>query len=306
MSETPFVETDLYGFLAPDFDSPDRIAVKFEDLPAKLPAQETIGPTRVYDARSVQAREQSEGTFSEADFFEEHGFVLLSHESEVQDWDIDPSQPEMDQEAARVYGPEAESLIRSRLLPGRKVEIQQGAPQRRGPGTATPFYAGAVHQDYGLRPEDFEESLEAFVAPEIVRGWRERFDQDDVAGFVLVNLWRPVSMQDPLMHMPLAVCEPRSVRVEDCVPLSLLEFSPTGRPTNQLALRRHPAQRWYYYPGMTGEEVLAFKNYQFFKDDSEAKVEACFHTAFEDPTAPAGVEERQSCEHRVSVFVLRD
>ena len=55
---------------------------------------------------------------------------------------------------------------------------------------------------------------------------------------------------------------------------------------------------------MTGNEVLAFKNFQFFKNDPDQNVEACFHAAFEDPGAPPEAAERQSCEHRVSVFFL--
>jgi hypothetical protein len=137
-------------------------------------------------------------------------------------------------------------------------------------------------------------------------GWRWRFDQDDVEGFLVIDLWRPAYCEGPLRHMPLAVCEPHSVRFADCVPLSLLDITPTGRTTSQLGMRLHPGQRWYYYPGMACDEVLAFKNYQYFKKDPEPKVEACFHVAFEELGAPADVEARQSCEHRVSVFFLKD
>ena len=163
-----------------------------------------------------------------------------------------------------------------------------------------------VHQDFAFGPDDYEEALRAFTTPEISGWWRQRFDRDDVVGFLTINLWRPVYLDGPLHHMPLAVCEPSSVRREDCVPLSLMGLTATGLPTKQLGLRRADGQRWYYYPRMTVDEVLAFKNFQFFKDDPPAGVEACFHSAFEEPGAPAGLPERQSCEHRVSVFVLAD
>jgi len=306
MPESPFVETNLFGFFGPDFAWESPVATTLEDLPVRLPAQDTIGLTRIYDARHLQAEAQAGGGYSEARFFDDFGFALLPHESEVEDWDIDPSIAEMDQDVVRLYHPECESLIRSRLLPGRRIELYQGAPMRRGPGTPNPFYAAGVHQDYGLLPYDYQESIEAFATPEIAQWWRHRFEQDDVEGFMVIDLWRPVYSDGPLLHMPLAVCEPHSVRVEDCVPLSLLEFSPTGRPTNQLGLRRQPDQRWYYYPGMTRSELLAFKNFQFLKNDADQSVEACFHAAFEDPGAPSDAKERQSCEHRVSVFLLAD
>ena len=305
MSETPFVEIQLYGFFGPDFVSDGRVVAKAEDLATKLPEPEAIGPVRIHDSRHLQSRAQAAGSFSEANFFEEHGFVLLPHESAVQDWELDPAEPEAKQDVVRTYQPEVEVLVRSRLLPGRKLEVYQGTPMRRGPRTPNPVYGAGVHQDYGLFPDDFAESLEAFATPEIARWWRRRFDQDDVEGFMMIDLWRPVYLEGPLTHMSLAVCEPHSVRGDDCVPVGLLELSPTGRPTNQLGLRANPSQRWYYYPGMTRNEVLAFKNYQFFKEDPEQQVEACFHAAFEDPRTPPDAAERQSCEHRVSVFFLK-
>ena len=122
----------------------------------------------------------------------------------------------------------------------------------------------------------------------------------------MINFWRPVYLDGPLQHTPLGFCEPHSVRVDDVVPMGLLDFTPTGRPTNQLALRHRPDhQRWHYYPGMTRHEVLAFKNFQCSKSNPEPAVEACFHSAFAEPGAPADAQQRQSCEHRVSVYLLR-
>ena len=63
----------------------------------------------------------------------------------------------------RTYLPEAEALVRSRLLPGRTIELFQGPPVRCGPGTVNPFYGAGVHQDYGLLPEDYADSLQAFA-----------------------------------------------------------------------------------------------------------------------------------------------
>ena len=306
MPETPHVETLLYGFFSPDFVSEERFLASLDDLAAKIPSPDSIAPTRIHDARHLQFDALRDASFSEARFFDEHGFVLLPHESAVENWDFDPSQPEAPQDAVRTYHPEAEALIRSRLLPGRKLEVYQGPPARRGPGTANPTYALGVHQDYGLSPDDYQESLLAFTTPEIARGWRQRFDMDDVEGFMVINLWRPVYCDGPLMRTPLAVCEPHSVRLDDCVPVGLLDFTPTGLPTNQLSMRPHPDQRWYYYPAMTNDEVIAFKNFEFFKDDRDLQVEACFHSAFEDPATPPDAAERQSCEHRVSIFFLKD
>jgi hypothetical protein len=52
--------------------------------------------------------------------------------------------------------------------------------------------------------------------------------------------------------------------------------------------------------------VLAFKLFECRKDDPEpTRFRSVLHTAFADPDTPAGAEERQSCEHRVGITVLR-
>jgi hypothetical protein len=58
---------------------------------------------------------------------------------------------------------------------------------------------------------------------------------------------------------------------------------------------------------MRADEVLAFKLFECRKDDpGPSHFRSVFHTAFEDPDAPSDAEERQSCEHRVGVVILRD
>ena len=201
--------------------------------------------------------------------------------------------------------PEIEALIRDRLLPGRKLEIRQGPYLvRRGPGSNP--YAQGVHQDHGLTPDDYMESLEAFSTPEYAQSWRAHYDQPDVAGYMVLNFWRTVYMDQPLQHMPLAICHPASVAPDDLVPAALVDFAPSGKNTNQLSLRYNPEHRWHYYPDMTTGEVLVFKIFEHFKEASEAGLKTVFHTAFAHPETPADAPERQSCEHRVGVFILKD
>ena len=57
---------------------------------------------------------------------------------------------------------------------------------------------------------------------------------------------------------------------------------------------------------MTTNELLALKLCEFWKDDPQAAPQNVFHSAFRDPFAPDGAEERQSCENRVGVLILRD
>lgn len=303
MAAAPFVESTLIGFFDSGFVAEGRVAVKVGEGAEGMLAPEATPPARIFDARHLQAEAQRQPSFSEAAFFAQHGFVLLPHESAVEDWDVDPATP--DNELSRIYPPEIEELVRTRLLPGRSLDVWQAPPARRGPGTPNPEYAEGVHQDFGLTPDDYQESIEVFTSPEIGRVWRERYDRDDVAGFLSIDFWRTAGMKGPLQHMPLAFSHPASVQVEDIVPVGLVDFAPGGRLTNQSGLRYDEGQRWYYYPQMIPNEVLVFKQFQFFKDDAEPQA-SCFHSAFELPDTPVDAEERQSSEQRVLVFFLRE
>jgi hypothetical protein len=57
---------------------------------------------------------------------------------------------------------------------------------------------------------------------------------------------------------------------------------------------------------MTANEVLVFKLFQLMRDEEPQPYRACFHSAVEDPTTPSDAPPRQSCEHRVSVMLLKD
>lgn len=304
MSGEPFVESQLLGFFDPAYVPSGRVTFAIGDAVEGILEPEAIPIARIHDARHLQAAAQVQASYSEAAFFEKHGFALLPHESAVKDWDTDTAVPE--NELARVYLPEIETLIRTRLLAGRKIDLWQAPPIRRGPGTANPEYAGGVHQDFGMTTDDYHQTLEAFAGPLASQTWRSRFEQDDVAGFMSINFWRTAGMRKPLQHMPLSFCHPDSVGVEDLIPVGLLGLTPTGEPTNQLGLRYTERQRWYYYPAMTPDEVLVFKQFQFSKDDPKPLVTSCFHSAFEHPDTPPEAEVRQSSEQRVLVFCLRD
>lgn len=294
------VTATLNGFIRRDVRPEGRLPIHL-DGPGDGPVPwDSTPPVLIRDGRPRLAEA------SEAELFHEHGFVLLPHASEVRDWDADAMTTPPDQnDIARFYLPEVEAMIRDRLLPGVDVQLlQTPGLLRRGPGTPAPFYAQGVHADHGVTADDYQESLEAFTTPEIGAGWRKGYDRPEVAGFMVINFWRPVYQQGPLRHLPLAVCDPASVAEDDLVPASLLGFTPTGKPTNQLSLRFADDHRWYFYPGMTNDEVLVFKIFETFKDGRRPGFQGCFHTAFADPTAPEDAPKRQSCEHRVGVFIL--
>lgn len=280
----------LNGFYPPEFASRERQRFAVGAPPPGFEA--SARPVEIGDARALQAAEG----LSEAEFFARHGFVLLPHASAVRDWDTD---------VAAVYLPEIERIVRERLLPGRRVEVQQ-VPSllRRGRDTPVPFYAEGVHSDGGLDADDYAHNIGAFSTTQYAAMWRARYDREDVAGVIWVDFWRPTNMAGPLEHMPLALCDPGSLDPDDLIRTALTGIAPEGRESHHLSLRFNAEQRWYYYPRMTVDELLAFKLAEFWKEP--APPGNCFHSAFRNPNAPADAEPRQSCEHRVGVLVLRD
>ncbi|MCY3884562.1 MAG: CmcJ/NvfI family oxidoreductase [Gammaproteobacteria bacterium] len=314
------VETHLNGYFCADYKSPGKTIIDFTNLE---PTEGVIPPVKstVYDARELQESENDFDSNFESSFFDKHGFVLLPHESQVSNWDSGAygqtdSIPVEDRNIAlatgeneieKYYMTEVEGLISTVLLPGKNLSIDQpNMLLRRGENTAHPYYGLGVHNDYGVTADDFQENMEAFSTPEAAERWRAQYEDENVREFMVINFWRPVHMSSPVEHMPLGVLDARSVNLEDLVSSGLKGFALTGKVTNQLSLRHNASQNWYYYPRMTVDEVLALKLFHIDKDVSDYRFGACYHSAFENPLAPKDAEVRQSCEHRVNVFVMRD
>ena len=314
----------LNGFFQPEFTSNEKVIIDITTpthtkgvyLPDSAPS---VG---VRDGRALQESEfDGSGDFYSR-FLKKHGFVLVPHQSKVENWDSGALPPtdgiqnignrhvEVDFDENEVetrYMQEVDDIIRNQLLPGQKLEIQQpNMLLRRGHNTANPFFGSVVHNDYGLTADDYEENTAAFASEEQGKVWRDRYECDDVRGYMVINFWRTVHMTQPLQHMPLAVLDASSVERDDIVSSGLRGFTVSGRVTNQLSLRFNEEQRWYYYPRMTTSEVLVLNLFECHKGDQSNKVYNSYHSAFEEPFPSGTVEERQSCEHRVNVFLLRD
>ncbi len=286
------VESVLYGFLPSDFGGEVAPCTTIGETPAPPYGQE-YPPVEIRNARELQADATSEGAF-----FAEHGFVLLPHATAVRDWDRD---------IGSVYLAEIETIIRDRLLRGRRIEVQQQASLlRRGRDTNTPFYAEGVHSDGPLTAETYALNVRAFAAGEAEAWWRKSYARDEVAGFMSIDFWRTTNMREPLRHMPLALCEPNSVDRKDILPSTMVGIAPNGATSHHLALRFNVGQQWYYYPEVTESELIAFKLNEFWKDNPGAPPQNVFHSAFRDPRTTDDAKKRQSCEHRVGVMVLRD
>ena len=266
--ETTHHPVPLHGYVPGHVIVPpgERLLIDMRQTWAAAP--QTPVEVEMHDARRLQA----ESGCSPADFFAQFSFVLLQHRTAMlePEW-ADPGA------VASVYAAEVKTLIDEQLrLDGVEVSTAGSVAIRRGPGADN--YGAGVHQDYGLTPDDYEANVAAFVAgtPYAAAGrqWRQKFAADGVRGFSMINFWRPVlPMRGPIEAMPLAVCDPRTVSSQDVVPSGLLGFTSTGEPTVDLRLKHSPAQRWCYYPRMTRDEVLVFKNFEYVKERGRGPVD---------------------------------
>ena len=314
------VEVGLNGYFQSDYEAPNKTIIDVTGqsiTPGFLPPM----TRKIGDARVLQESEDDGSPQFQRRFLNNHGFVLLEHCSLVENWDSGAFGPsdalqvgdrseirhESENEVKTKYLSEVDSLLRDTLFPNRQLYIQQpDMVLRRGKNTAHPFFGLGVHNDYGVSADDFQENLQSFSTPESGDEWRESFEREHVSEFMVINFWRTVHMSRPLEHMPLAVLDSSSIISQDLVSSGLQGFTHTGRITNQLSLKYNDDQSWYFYPNMTTDEVLVLKLFHIAKHDTQPRFGGCFHTAFENPSASPDAEERQSCEHRVYVYVLKD
>jgi len=236
------------------------------------------GNYRTHEVEIRDARKE----LSETDLDRE-GFALLHHESTVRGFYDDD-------QLRSTYHPELVDLVK-RATGARRVEVfddtrrSSSTSKQRQLGSRDP--ANIVHNDYthrsGVRRmEDFFGD-----SPDDARRLKQR-------RFAIVNAWRSIGA--PVVDHPLALCDARTMRDGDLVPVERRGEDRTGEL--QVALH-NPGQRWYYFPRMHRDEVLLFKTY-----DSAADGRTRFtpHSSCKDPRAPRDAPPRESLETRCLVF----
>lgn len=220
-----------------------------------------------------------------------HGFELRRHQTAVTDL-TDPGQLEA------VYVPEVCRLVQERL--GADQVLSRGWELRRSVDPAAHDAqppAGGVHVDYA--PEH--------VPGMVARAYARHFP--DGPGFrraVVTSTWRVFS--PPPQDWPLALCDSRTVAAEDGAPVTTyfvetLPEDPFG-PVDHLKpvgsswrIRHDAAHQWWYFPGMSRDEVLLIQ----LGDTDRDAARAAPHAAFADPTAHGAVP-RHSIELRTFAY----
>jgi hypothetical protein len=208
------------------------------------------------------------------------GFRFLRHDTKVVDFSDED-------EVRRVYYPEMEALVKAETGAKRVVVFDhtlRTANEDDRQARKLREVVQRVHNDY---TEWSAQQRVRDLLPEEAEALLTR-------RFAIVQVWRPI--RHPVETFPLAICDARSVAPDDLV---ISERRYPNRVGQTYAVTYNPDHRWYWFPLMRREEALVFKVYDSLQD-GRARFTA--HTAFDDPTAPAGARPRESIEIRTLAF----
>jgi hypothetical protein len=190
----------------------------------------------------------------------------------------------------RDYGQEMLPLIQ-KLTGAREVIAMQSSGVRYSPRAGKKRMTPAVwaHIDYDKDEIEVQlkDTLDYYGKP-----------VKPFSRYVLCQGWRPLSA--PPQDFPLALCDGRTVRTEDIIPMDYHMISGDKEVTYRTRGARYsPRHKWWYFPDMTPDEMIVFKGYDSANPDGMRTL----HVAFEDTTAVDPVP-RSSVESRY--FALFD
>jgi hypothetical protein len=152
-------------------------------------------------------------------------------------------------------------------------------PTPNGSGGA---YAAGIHSDMSAAVED------RFVR--IV---------PDERHFQSINIWRSTKPDELVTMMPLAICAMQSVDPGDVVFGDGQNTGNIEQYTKVVDQRiiHSPDQIWYYFPDMTYNEVLLFRQYDTRQEALNRRT--VFHTAVPDPNTSPDAPMRYTIEVRM-------
>jgi hypothetical protein len=267
----PFVIAEL-NYLAPTPGKPRTYALDPPPGEPKSTALPEPHDVPIFDARPI-AKDLS---------LDREGFALVRHPTVVKNFYDE-------REVRSVYYPAVEAFLRATLTADR-VLIFDHTVRKRAEGVAD------VRDGSPRQP-----ATRVHVDQTILSGRNRVLEHlPDEAGELLkgrvqvINLWRPI--RGPVLDAPLAMVDGRSIAPDDLIASDLIYPNRSGET---YSVKYNPAHRWYYVPRMTVDEALLLKCYDSATD---GRTRFGPHTAFIDPTAPAGAAPRESIEVRTLVF----
>ena len=232
-----------------------------------------------------------------------HGFVVAERPSSVKDFfDKD--------EVDRVYPGEVEAAIKT--LTGATRVVSRGWMIRTSGDL--PKYEQTVGYTHsgGVQPPASEAHVD--FMPQVAERMARKIYEESFPGgkgysrFVAASLWRAFS--DPPQDWPLALCDARSVGVDEGTrnTLHIVDQIPDEQTMHRdmpdedsliaaAIFHYNPNHRWWYFSHLTRDEVVLLK----FHDSDRSRAMRVPHTAFRDTTFP-DAKPRHSIECRSFAF----
>lgn len=218
--------------------------------------------------------------------FDNNGFELIEQKTTLKTKDFYTNKDEMIQ---KVYYKELEDTI-AKVTGAECVKCMHHVVRCRDPPKYATIKADqpahAAHTDYSVL--NALKTFRSFKPKDMSKG-----------RFIVLNVWRNISDTQVIEQDHLAVCDANSVHGPD--DYLVYDYIASGFTSESYYLNaaNHSKYGWYYFPKMTKNEAIIFKQY-----DSDVSMNAryCFHTAIHDNKAPSKAPARQSIEVRVIAF----
>jgi hypothetical protein len=217
------------------------------------------------------------------------GFAFAGQATRVTDFNDDV-------QLESVYTPEIEALIAAKAGASEAVVFDH---TRRSTELA--------HREKYASRDPVPAPHSDYTDASAVQRMRDKFgaDADErlKGRFAIVNAWR--SMTGIIEQWPLTVCDARTIDDSTLhatrreAPLRAEPSFEYNRPSSTRHATYDGNHRWFYFPRMTRDEVLLFKNYDTLTDGT---ARYALHSAFEDPEMPDNPAPRETIETRAFVF----
>ncbi|MCP3380275.1 hypothetical protein NLM31_07720 [Bradyrhizobium sp. CCGUVB4N] len=222
------------------------------------------------------------------------GFALVEHKT----FCADVRDPEV---MAEKYLDEMVPFIKSYFNASWVIPRRKGIRVRSSSGAAIPKAGwnsvSGVREPAGIAHIDY-----APVACPMLAAAEDQVQGIPIRAYsrlMLIQAWRALS--PPPQDIPLALCDCSTVQDTDVAVVDYNTDTSRNEPgssTKGAVLRFNPAQRWYYFPEMTPDELILFKGY----DSEEHYKPQAPHSAFDDRAAYPNAKPRESVEARFFVY----
>lgn len=232
--------------------------------------------------------------------WEECGFELKKHASAVTDWSDDDQIARLHYAEISEFAQELTGCDHALV----SSHIKRSPEEAKKHSDLSPITF--VHSDFADSYGDLLRKMYA-TGDRAEAAKREGLDPEEIAGarrLMILQFWRNIG--PPKMDLPLAFCDARTVPRDDIRPVPVKNYAGSGFDFEALGIvapEKPDDHRWYVFPEMQIDEVVAFRTYD---GDMVETGEPYWtpHGAIRDPEVESGKPARSSIELRATCVWL--